>query len=127
MGPMITRAGWIRILVFIAVGLAILPFTPGGGSVVDLWHTRAYAAKLHSLVKDDARFQSVKLASSFGMSRVLVVTGEVASDEDKEALKKIVAQSDPPPSVKVLWFRLETASKSSGAADSKSILVAPVK
>jgi len=104
--PAITRAGWIRILIITVVGIAVLPFTPGGRQQWNMHLARIHADKLQFL-RNDPRFSHVSFDYYSGGRPLgsLYVGGMVDNDEDKNALKKIVTESNPPVSV---FYNLHT-------------------
>jgi len=98
---MITRAGWIRILVITIVGIAILPFTPGPRQLWNMHLARIHADKLRLIIGNDPRFHYLRLGTYSGAGGSLMVSADVENDKTKEELKKIVVASSPP--VKVVF------------------------
>ena len=92
----------MRIYSVIGIGVAILPFTPGGKAYWSDYLAARHVKKLTPVLQRDGRFNHVILESDFGMGGAIVLRGKVDKDEDILALKKITADSNPP--VKVWCF-----------------------
>ena len=63
---------------------------------------KVHADKLKLVLTADPRFKEVNLGPWTGNDGALMVTGMVNTEEDEDALKKIVAASKPP--VKVVYM-----------------------
>jgi hypothetical protein len=68
---------------------------------LDYRRTKGIEEKLNPILAADARFENIRVDVSYGLAGVLWVTGQVDSDGDKEELKRIIAQNNPPPSASV--------------------------
>src|SRR5580700_7019762 len=103
MGPLITRAGKMRILIIAIICIGILPFTPGGRQQWNFqWKmhlARIHADKLRSMLGNDPRISHLEIETSTGKGGMIVITAEVDNEKTSDELDKIVVESRPPVAV----------------------------
>lgn len=95
-----SRGFWITIAILLLATAIYYPYSPGGRQRRNMnLAAQHIEKKLKPLIANDSRFADVKLSpytASFGS---LLVSGDVASQEDVEALKAIVRSTHPPTEV----------------------------
>ena len=96
MAPVITRVGWRRIGLAVAIIVACPPCISGVKAYRNEYLAARHAAKLRPVLQADPRFMHVGLEADLPMGGVLVLQGKVNNDDDKIALLAIVAASNPP-------------------------------
>jgi len=91
-----SRQFWV-ILAVIVVGTAIYyPFSPGGRQQRNMDRAARHIPAIKAQIAGDARFADITLNPYTGNGGSLLVLGEVPSEDDVEALKAIVAKTNPP-------------------------------
>jgi hypothetical protein len=125
MGPLITRAGKIRILIVAIACVAIWPFTPAGRQQRNMHLAAIYAVKLREIIGNNPQISRLELEPYTGAGGSLMVNAVVDNEKTEEELKKIVAESNPP--VRVVFEFITTAQLKSSEQPSKSTPVPSVK
>lgn len=119
MGDMITRNGWIRIICITLIGVAILPFTPGFKQFRGIRLATNYAETLRPVLRADPRFAQVHVEPMD--SAAVEIGGMLATDEDRDVLKKLVMAGKPPVHIMFMLYTPAEMDRPDQAAPSPSI------
>jgi hypothetical protein len=91
-----SRHFWIILAVLIIATAIYYPFSPGGRQRSNMSRAEQHIPLLKAQIANDPRFASVQLNAYTGLGGSLLIRGEVASQEDAEALWAIIEKSNPP-------------------------------
>ena len=107
--PSAKHVGLPRVIVILLVGIvAIIAtwFSPFGLQKRNLIAAEKHANVIRPLVQADARFQKVKIGTYTGNNGCLWVSGSVSSKVDGDALRTLVAATQPPVKTHFMIFLL---------------------